>query len=111
MNGGSNPTVCPNGAQRFAAFCPLGTVLVSGQCAIDPPIQHISVNTHNWITLKPEIHQHLNSSNDHSVDLGTTPHLQCDFECEFLDSNEPAPVISDDAVIVATILRAGTPLE
>jgi len=102
-------TACPNGTQRFAAFCPFGTVLVSGQCTIDPPIQHISVNTPNIITLKPELHQDHNSSNDHGVNLGTTPHLHCDFECGITDTNEAIPVVSNDAVIIATILCAGTP--
>jgi len=110
VDGGSSPTACPNSAHSFAAFCPIGTVLVSGQCAIDPPIPHLP-GTPNFINLKAEIDPDLDTENEHGVDVGSAAHLQCVFKCQITDTNQPIPAVPDDAVIIATILCAGTPIE
>jgi len=106
----ADPSICPNSSQRLAAFCPFGTVLVSGQCSIDPPIPHLQ-GTPNFIQLKPEIHPDLDTGNEHGVDVESAAHFQCTLKCNITDTGQPVPIIPNDAVIIATVLCAGTPIQ
>lgn len=101
------PTIVGQGSQNFRSSCPIGAVLVAGQCTIEPPILNLQ-GTSNFIEINQEIDEDKDTGGD-AGDVGSATSNLCFLRCGINNTNQPVPVIPNDAEIVSTVLCAGPP--
>jgi len=101
------PTTIGQGSQNFRSSCPIGAVLVAGQCTIEPPISN-QQGIGGFIEINQEIDDDHSTDGDRD-DVGSATSNLCFLRCGISNTSLPAPVIPNDAEIVSTVLCVEPP--